>query len=59
MEYSEEEHEVEMKKLDVEDWQNDNSEDSFDVWKMKKYVNEKIAIIIGVVIGVIVVSRFI
>ena len=59
MEYSEEEHEVEMKKLDVEDWQNDNSEDNFDVWKMKKYVNEKIAIIIGAVIGIIVVSRFI
>ncbi len=47
----------EFEYLEVKEWQNSNSRDDYNTWKLKKYVDERIMqVVIGVIVFVIVFS---
>ena len=41
--------------LEVKEWEESNSDDTFEIWKVKKYIDERITqLIIGFIVGIIV-----
>ena len=46
----EEEAKTELERQEVEEYQNSETRDSFDVWKMKKYIDFRFYFLLGLII---------